>query len=80
MEDLSKSKVDGEDIIVTITEGKVKGTIMHNKKGRTFFAFLAIPYAIPPVGNLRFKVNAAILFLNLVKCQYLGAATYRTLE
>lgn len=65
MENFSKSTVDGEDIIVTIAEGKLKGTIMHNKKRRKFFAFLSIPYAIPPVGDLRFKVIVTFRFVIL---------------
>lgn len=45
------------DPIVEINDGKLKGTIQKNFKGEDIFAFLGIPYAKPPVGELRFKVN-----------------------
>lgn len=44
--------------IVTIEEGQVKGTQTENYQGGKFFSFLGIPYAKPPVGELRFKVGA----------------------
>ncbi|XP_076248285.1 juvenile hormone esterase-like [Calliopsis andreniformis] len=36
-------------------EGKVVGRQMTTRKGRKIFGFCGIPYAQPPVGNLRFK-------------------------
>lgn len=52
----TKSTVE-DDIVVTVSEGKLRGTIKYNKRGRKFFAFLSVPYAIPPVEHLRFKVS-----------------------
>lgn len=43
--------------IVEISDGKLKGTIRKNYKGEDFYAFLGIPFAKPPVGELRFKVS-----------------------
>lgn len=43
--------------IVEISEGKLSGTFLDDLDGNKFCAFLGIPYAKPPVGNLRFKVR-----------------------
>lgn len=41
----------------TITKyGRVIGTREQSMKGRIFHAYRGIPYAKPPIGNLRFKV------------------------
>lgn len=40
--------------IVFIDDGPMEGTIMKSRKGVDFHAFLRIPYAEPPIGNLRF--------------------------
>lgn len=76
----SKSTVE-DDIIVTVCEGKLRGKIMYNRRGRKFFAFLAIPYAIPPIGNLRFKASI-IDFVYNFNCFHvlIGTETYTTLE
>lgn len=60
MENLTKSNVENDDVVVSVAEGKLKGTTILNKNGRKFFAFLSIPYATPPVGDLRFKVKSDI--------------------
>lgn len=40
---------------VQISQGQLKGVVKHSRNGAPFHAFLAIPYAEPPVGELRFK-------------------------
>lgn len=40
--------------IVVIDDGSIEGTIMTSRLGENFHAFLRIPYAEPPIGNLRF--------------------------
>jgi carboxylesterase type B len=42
-------------LIVTIEEGQVRGKKCRNFLGGRFCSFLGIPYAEPPVGNLRFR-------------------------
>lgn len=47
----------GSDDIVTISQGKLKGSTLKSRNGRKFKAFQGIPYAKPPINDLRFKVN-----------------------
>lgn len=45
------------DPIVAIPSlGQVRGSFLISVNGRQFLAFRGIPYAKPPVGNLRFEV------------------------
>ncbi|KAJ9598083.1 hypothetical protein L9F63_026814 [Diploptera punctata] len=44
-----------EDILVQIRNGALKGTTLNSRNNKTFYEFMGIPYAEPPVGNLRFK-------------------------
>jgi carboxylesterase type B len=41
--------------IIEIGDGKLEGTVMQTRKSIEFHAFLKIPYAEPPIGNLRFQ-------------------------
>jgi hypothetical protein len=50
---------------VCIEQGELEGTTLTSRNGRTFVAFQGIPYAEPPVGNLRFKVRFENLPKNL---------------
>ncbi|XP_033332844.1 esterase FE4 isoform X2 [Megalopta genalis] len=45
------------DPIVTVKQGKLRGAVQENVLGlgRSFIAFHEIPFAAPPVGDLRFK-------------------------
>lgn len=42
-------------IIVSIGQGKLKGRETKTDNGIPFYEFLGIPYAKPPIGNLRFQ-------------------------
>jgi len=46
----------GEDNILSLSQGKIKGSILKSRNGREFKAFQGIPYAKSPVGDLRLKV------------------------
>lgn len=50
------------DPIVTISEGQLQGVVKENIDGEKFCAFLGIPYAKPPTGDLRFKVGQCKLW------------------
>ncbi|XP_014275632.1 juvenile hormone esterase [Halyomorpha halys] len=42
---------------VTVSQGTMKGQALKSRDGRDFFSFTKIPYAKPPVGELRFKIS-----------------------
>lgn len=46
-----------EDVLLTIDSGTLRGKYMKSRSGRNYLAFLGIPYAKPPIGELRFKVK-----------------------
>lgn len=47
------------DYILEIAQGKLKGSILKSRNGRNFTAFQGIPYAKPPVNELRFEAPVA---------------------
>lgn len=44
-------------VIVEIDQGCLKGKTGEDYNGRKYHSFLGIPYAKPPIGELRFKVR-----------------------
>nr|AIY68365.1 esterase [Leptinotarsa decemlineata] len=49
-------EVSSEDPIITISNGKIRGISAHSSLNNlTYYAYMGIPFATPPVGNLRFK-------------------------
>ena len=61
-----------KSVVVRVTQGDLRGRRIITKSGLQYYSFQGIPYAAPPVGNLRFKVSIFILckkenqfFLNL---------------
>lgn len=55
---IGNEKIPAEEIVsrpkVRIPQGTVQGVDMYSHHERKFFGFKGIPYAEPPVGNLRF--------------------------
>ncbi|XP_050428100.1 juvenile hormone esterase-like [Adelges cooleyi] len=41
--------------IINTKNGQLKGKILESRDGRKFYSFTSIPYAKPPIGDLRFK-------------------------
>lgn len=50
-------EIENEDLLVQSKDGTLRGTHMQTKKGRLVDAFVGVPFAEPPVGELRFKVK-----------------------
>ena len=44
------------DPLVIVKQGALKGAIIENIDGGEYICFSGIPYAEPPIGDLRFKV------------------------
>jgi len=44
------------DLQVEVDQGILQGKQLISRAGRNYLAFLGIPYAQPPIGNLRFRV------------------------
>ncbi|KAG8235925.1 hypothetical protein J437_LFUL014281 [Ladona fulva] len=52
---------DGEEAtVVQTSKGRLRGTTMTSRNGREFYAFRGVRYALPPVGELRFKPPVAV--------------------
>jgi hypothetical protein len=45
-----------ETVTVQVAQGGLRGRKLATKTGATYYSFRGIPYAKPPVGELRFKV------------------------
>lgn len=43
--------------VLEISNGWLQGTLQKSYNGRVYSSFQGIPYARPPIGDLRFEVN-----------------------
>lgn len=44
-------------IVIDLNDGKVEGLTDTTRAGTTYHSFLALRYAEPPLGNLRYQVS-----------------------
>lgn len=58
------------DPVIKIKTGEVRGHILKSRDGRDFFSFSGIPYAKPPIDDLRFMVIFKIKYLCYNKLLY----------
>lgn len=56
-------------------QGTLIGTYYTSRYGRNFAAFQGIPYAQPPIGDLRFKVKAIFFKSTKYYCYIFGCKT-----
>ncbi|XP_047112049.1 cholinesterase-like [Schistocerca piceifrons] len=47
--------IQAEDVLVTVQQGTLRGTTATSLYNTSYTAFLGIPYAQPPIGELRFQ-------------------------
>lgn len=57
-----------EDIEVRAKEGTLKGTLLKSRNGKNYRAFYGIPFAKPPIGDLRFEVNRQTVTILVSRC------------
>lgn len=43
--------------VVNVKQGRLRGAEIKSPVGGTFLSFKGVPFAQPPVGDLRFKVS-----------------------
>ena len=55
-----------EEPVIATPMGKLIGARMYSASGRRFLSFRGIPYALAPLGRLRFKVTATNLSLTIL--------------
>ncbi len=48
--------------VVSLENGQVQGNIRSSRDGHVFYEFLGIPYAKPPIGELRYEVRRKAFF------------------
>lgn len=56
---------------VEIPQGRLSGDIRTNIDGGTYYIFKSIPYAKPPLGELRFKVSVIVLYVFIINLKIL---------
>lgn len=54
--------VIAQDPLIEISQGVLRGFPLRNRDGGTFYGFRSIPYAQPPIGDLRFKVSTTLTY------------------
>lgn len=62
-----------------ILDGKINGTILQTRTGTDFFAFRKIPFAQPPIGELRFKAPVPVVpWQHVLDCTNYGPVCWQT--
>lgn len=60
---------DHDSTIVNTPSGSLKGSFLQTWTNKKFYSFRGVPFAEPPVGNLRFKVlTRTFVFLVILFC------------
>lgn len=60
--------VASEGYNVQLRQGTIRGTKVVEEVSRPFYTFEGIPYAKPPVGDLRFKVSYVARLIIFTNC------------
>lgn len=46
-----------KNIVVSTLSGKLQGLFLKSTEGDDYYSFKGVPYAKPPIGDLRFQVS-----------------------
>jgi hypothetical protein len=57
IEEEEKEEGKNSNPLVRLTLGKLRGVKLESRGGREYFGFYNVPYAQPPLGDLRFMVS-----------------------
>lgn len=49
-------------VTVKVNQGILRGAKSVTKNGFKYFEFLSVPYAKPPIGELRFQVSSVYIY------------------
>jgi len=49
------------DPTLKLTKGAIEGRVLTSRDGRPYHSYTGVPYAKPPVGELRFKVRLTVI-------------------
>lgn len=60
------SKQIDDPTLVTLPDGQIRGRTLVSSTNTVYYAFQEIPYAAPPVGQLRFQVSFQMEFFFLI--------------
>lgn len=64
--------------IVQTEDGKIEGTVLETRLGTDFFAFRRVPYAQPPIDQLRFKAPLPVKpWNNVLNCTAYGPVCWQ---
>lgn len=61
------------ELEVRIADGTLKGKVLRSRDGRSYYSYTSIPYAKPPIGELRFKVKNqdriifSVVFIDVIR-------------
>lgn len=61
---LLKQSSNVNEAVLEIPQGKLKWNILTSREGRNYYAFYKVPYAKPPIGELRFEVRKLYRVIN----------------
>ncbi|GBP50150.1 hypothetical protein EVAR_42831_1 [Eumeta japonica] len=53
-------------VVVRVSEGLLEGEVVRSVLGREYCSFKGIPYAQPPIGDLRFKLSRILVQIRTI--------------
>lgn len=57
-----------EPTLVRIEQGQLRGKVLSSVRDVQYFSYKGIPYAKPPIGELRFKVRLILFTKSVYIC------------